>query len=229
MGTPPPGPAVTVTGASCRLRPSPAALAVRLDGLRASDGAALDALIAKLPEPPWDAEVAVDDPVVGLLTARGFTPLWRGVLLARSVEGVPSPTAAGAEFVEYRNEWAPAFTPAEAEAMRDVPAFAELGSPSGYEWGGGHGAFWMARDAKGRVLGFAHAELPDGWIDWFGVVPSARRQGIGRGLVRALAMHVRAEGGTHLVCLAPEDGDAVPFLRAQGFTERGRRVTLIRR
>lgn len=229
MGTPPPGPAVNVNGASCRLRPSPTALAVRLEGLRARDGAALDELLGRLPEPPWDAEVAIDDALVGLLTSRGFETYARGAVLARPAEGVPSGHVVGIEYVPYRNDWAEAFGIAEAAAMEGVAAFRELGSPSGYEWGEGQGAFWIARDSGGHLLGFAHADLPDGWIDWLGVVPEYRRLGIGRGLVAAVARHVREANGTHLVAFAEDGTDAGAFLRRLGFTERGRRALLIKR
>ena len=229
MGTPPPGPAVNVTGATCRLRPSPTALAVRLEGLRARDGAALDALLARLPEPPWDAEVAIDDALVGLLTARGFEVYARGAVLARPADGVRAAHAVGVEYVPYRNEWAEAFTAAESAAMEGTAALRELGSPSGYEWGEGQGAFVIARDQGGHVLGFAHADLPDGWVDWLGVVPDARRWGIGSGLVAAVAREVMGANGTHLVAFAEDGTDAAPFLRRLGFTERGRRALLIRR
>lgn len=229
MGTPHAGPAVTADGASCRLRPSPTAFALRLEGLRARDGAALDAVLAQLPEPPWDAEVAVDDALVGLLGQRGFEVYAKGAVMARPVDGVPTGHVVGVEYVPYRNDWAEAFTLAEAAAMQGVAAFRELGSPSGYEWGEGQGAFWIARDAEGHLLGFAHAELPDGWIDWLGVVPESRRRGIGTGLVAAVARHVREAHGTHLVAFAEDGTDAGAFLRRLGFSERGRRALLIRR
>ncbi|MCC6831648.1 MAG: GNAT family N-acetyltransferase [Thermoleophilia bacterium] len=229
MGTPHTGPSVTADGAGCRLRPSPTAYAVRLEGLRARDGAALDALLKQLPEPPWDAEVAVDDALVGLLGQRGFEVYAKGAVMARPVDGVPKGHAVGIEFVPYRNDWAEAFTLAETAAMEGVAAFRELGSPSGYEWGEGQGAFWIARDAKGRLLGFAHADLPDGWIDWLGVVPDARRQGIGRGLIAAVARQVGEASGTHLVAFAEDGTAAAAFLGRLGFTERGRRALLIRR
>lgn len=229
MGEPPTGPAVTVPGAACRLRPSPTALAVRLDGLRARDGAALDALLARLPEPPWDAEVPADDDLVRLLSSRGFAPYASGALMARPVEGVPPPSHVdGVEVVPYRNEWAAAFTAAEADALAGTSALAEIGSPSGYEWGEGQGAFVVARRRDGGIAGFAHADLPDGWVDWLGVVPDRRRRGVGRALMAAVAERVRAARGTHLVCVA-ETADAAAFLRALGFAERGRRTRLIRR
>jgi GNAT superfamily N-acetyltransferase len=229
MGEAPTGPAVTVPGAACRLRPSPTAAAVRLDGLRARDGAALDALASRLPEPPWDAEVPSGDPLEGVLRSRGFEVYAQGALMARPVEGLPPPSHVdGVEILPYRNEWATPFGDAERAAMDGLAAFRELGSPSGYEWGEGQGAFVVARRRDGSIAGFAHADLPDGWLDWMGVVPDRRRRGIGRALVQAIGERVRAANGTHVVGFA-ETADAAAFLRALGFTERGRRTLLIRR
>lgn len=229
MGTTPTGPAVAAPGAACRLRPSPTALAVRLEGLRARDLLSLDALVAKLPEPPWDAEVAADDPLVSLLTARSFEPYATGAVLARPVQGVPAPRPPqGVEIVDYTNDRGAEFTAAEALAMEGTAAFRELGSPSGYEWGEGHGAFVVAR-RRGEIVGFAHADLPDGWIDWLGVIPDARGTGVGRALVGAVAQRVQAAQGTHLVAFAEDGGAAGAFLQRLGFTPRGRRTLLIRR
>lgn len=229
MGTTPTGPAVVAPGAACRLRPSPTALAVRLEGLRARDLLSLDALTAKLPEPPWDAEVASDDPLLGLLAARSFEPYATGTVMARAVEGIPAPRRPETvDIVDYTNDRAAEFTVAEAAAMEGSAAFRELGSPSGYEWGEGHGAFVIAR-RRGEIIGFAHADLPDGWVDWLGVVPAARGIGVGRALIGAVAERVRAAQGTHLVAFAEDAGDGAPFLQALGFTPRGRRTLVIRR
>jgi GNAT superfamily N-acetyltransferase len=230
MGTPPLGPAVTAPGASCRLRPSPTAPAVRLDGLLARDRAALDALADQLPEPPWDVEVGGDDTeLLGLLTARGFTEYARGTLYARSADGILAPRVPGIELVAYDNAWADAFTAAEATAMQGLAAFAELGSPSGYEWGAGQGSFRIARTTGGRLVGFAHADLPDGVVDWFGVVPEERRKGIGRLLMAGLARDVASARGTHLLAFAEDATPGGPFLTRLGFQARGRRILLIRR
>jgi len=230
MGTPPLGPAVTAPGGSCRLRPSPTALAVRLDGLQARDQGALDALLDQLPEPPWDVEVNADDTeVLGLLAGRGFTEYARGTLYARGVDGIAAPRVPGIEIVSYDNDWAPAFTAAEARAMQGLAAFAELGSPSGYEWGAGEGSFKIARTTDGHLLGFAHADLPDGVLDWCGVVPDARRRGIGRLLIAGVARDVANARGTHLLAFAEDGTPAGPFLARLGFQARGRRVLVIRR
>lgn len=223
------GPTVRVPGASCRLRPSPTALAVRLDGVRADNDDALAALTAQLPDPPWDADVVADDPVVGVLTRAGFERYADGVLVAREVGGVPAPAPPGSlEVVDYRNEMAAAFVAAEAQAMEGLAAFRELGSPSGYEWGEGHGVFLVARQ-RGALVGFVHADLPDGMIDWMGVVPSARRHGVGRALVEHLADRVRAARGTHLMAFAENGGAAPAFFAALGFATKSRRTLLIAR
>jgi GNAT superfamily N-acetyltransferase len=230
MGTPPLGPAVTAPGATCRLRPSPTALAVRLEGLQARDTAALDALIAQLPEPPWDVEVnAGETELLEILAARGFTAYARGALYARTAEGLTAPRVPGIELVTYDNAWAPAFAAAEAEAMQGLAALAELGSPSGYEWGAGQGSFRIARTPEGRLVGFAHADLPDGVVDWFGVVPAERRTGIGRLLMAGVARDVVAANGTHLLAFAQDGTPAGPFLGRIGFQARGRRVLMIHR
>jgi GNAT superfamily N-acetyltransferase len=230
METPPVGPAVTAPGATCRLAPSPTALAIRLEGLQARDGAALDALLDQLSEPPWDVEIDADDAALRqLLESRGFVEYARGSLFARSAEGLRAPRIPGIEVVPYENQWAPAFTAAEAEAMDGLAAFGELGSPSGYEWGAGQGSFRIARTTEGRVVGFAHANLPDGLIDWIGVVPAARRTGVGRLLVAQAARDVLEVRGTHLLAFAEDGTDAGGFFGRLGFRARARRVLMIHR
>jgi GNAT superfamily N-acetyltransferase len=230
METPPLGPAVSAPGATCRLRPSPAALAIRLDGLQARDGAALDALLEQLQDPPWDVEVNADDAdLIRILASRGFTEYARGSLYVRSAEALSAPRVPGIEVVRYDNDWAPAFTAAEADAMDGIAAFTELGSPSGYEWGAGQGSFRIARTTEGRVVGFAHADLPDGVIDWMGVVPAMRRTGIGRLLLAHVARDVGEARGTHLLAFAQDGTNAPPFLGRLGFRSRGRRALLIHR
>jgi GNAT superfamily N-acetyltransferase len=223
------GPPVTAAGAACRLRPSPTAIAVRLEGLRATDGPGLDALLAQLPEPPWDAEVTSDDPLVGLLIERGFTRYANGAIYARPAQGMSRAfPVGGVELMSYVSAMADDFAAAEARAMDGLATFTELGSPSPYQWGEGDGAFVVAVRGK-EILGFAHADMPDGWIDWMGVVPEARRAGIGTLLVNALAETVRNQRATHLVAFA-EDGTQGPaFLRALGFARKGARTLLIRR
>lgn len=223
------GPAVHSAGASCRLRPSPTAIAVRLEGLRSPNGAALDGLLAQLPEPPWDVEIPPDDPVVGLLVERGFEAYARGAVYARPAEGLPKafPTG-GIELMSYVNAMADDFAVAEAKAMQGLAVFTELGSPSPYQWGEGHGAFVVAVRGQ-EILGFAHADMPDGWIDWLGVVPDARKTGIGRLLVNALAETVRNARGTHLAAFVEDGTEGSGFASRLGFARKGARTLLIRR
>ena len=113
--------------------------------------------------------------------------------------------------------------------MDGLAAFRELGWPSGYEWGAGQGSFRIARTTEGRVVGFAHANLPDGLIDWIGVVPGSRRGGIGRLLVSQVARDVLEVRGTHLLAFAEDGTGADAFLARLGFRARGRRMLLIYR
>ncbi len=69
--------------------------------------------------------------------------------------------------------------------------------------------------------------VPEGWINWLGVAPDARRRGIGRLLVADLARQVGEARGTHLAAVVEADGDGQAFLRALGFKERGARRTLM--
>jgi len=221
---------VAVEGASCQPGPSPTSRALRLEGLRADGLPALRALLAELAPPPWDAEVAADDPVGGLLLAEGFEPYAQVAVMARPVEGVRRPPFVPGVSVEpYKNEWSEAFTAAEQMSMEGLAVFAEMGQPTGYEGAEGFDAFSVARDER-DMLGFAQAMLPEGWINWMGVVPDKRRQGVGSLLIADLARQVREARGTHLAALVQVDTPGQAFLRALGFKERGaRRTLLIRR
>ena len=73
------------------------------------------------------------------------------------------------------------------------------------------------------MLGFAQAMLPEGWINWMGVVPDARRRGIGRLLIADIARQVRRRprhppGGPVEV-----DTPGQAFLAALGLPGAGRR------
>jgi ribosomal protein S18 acetylase RimI-like enzyme len=216
-----------VAGASCSPGPSPTARALRLEGLRAEGTGALRALLAKLPDPPWDAEVADGDELGPMLAAEGFEPYARMAVMARAIEGLPrAPHVPGVSVEPYRNEWAEEFAAAEAQAMEGLAAFREMGQPTGYESAEGFDAFAVVRD-PGGLLGFAQAMVPEGWINWMGVVPAARRRGLGRVLVGELARQVREARGTHLAALVEVDTPGQAFLRALGFQERGARRSLV--
>ncbi len=219
-----------MTGASCQPGPSPTARALRLDGLRCDGPEALAALLERLSDPPWDAEVADEDPLGALLAAQGFEQYARMVVMARPIAGLPrAPHVAGVRVEPYRNEWAEAFTAAEAMAMEGLSVFREMGQPTGYEEAEGFDAFSVARDDR-DLLGFAQAMLPEGWINWLGVVPHKRRGGVGHLLVSDLARQVAEARGTHLAALVEADTDGQRFLTALGFRERGgRRTLMIRR
>ena len=220
---------VTVPGASCRPGPSPSAKATRLDGLRAERPAAVEALLAAVGDGPYDIAVAPDDPLVGILTAAGFAPYARTVVVARRLDSFrKDPPPLGTTIEPYKNEWAESFTAAEAAAMADFSFFREVGAPTGFETAAGWGAFFAARQGD-TVVGFAQAELPSGWINWMGVVPDQRRKGIGRALIGAVALAVRDAIGSHLVAEVDDTPDALAFWEKQGFRQRTRQVSLIRR
>ena len=127
----------------------------------------------------------------------------------------------------YRNEWSEAFQNAERMAMEGLAAFAEMGQPTGYEEAEGFDAFAVARDQR-DMLGFAQAMVPEGWINWMGVVPDARRQGVGAPAGRRhRPAGARGRRGTHLAALVEVDTPGQPFLAALGFRERGQRRTLM--
>lgn len=216
-----------MAGASCQAGPSPTARALRLEGLRADGPGPLRALLGRVGDPPWDAEVADGDPLAGLLGGEGFEPYARVAVMARPIEGLPRPPFVPGVSVEpYRNDWAEAFANAEAMAMEGLAAFREMGQPTGYEQAEGFDAFSVVRDER-DMLGFAQAMVPEGWINWLGVVPEARRRGLGRMLVADLARQVREARGTHLAATVEVDTPGAAFLAALGFRERGQRRTLL--
>lgn len=147
--------------------------------------------------------------------------------MARSADNLPrAPYVPGVAVEPYRNEWAEEFAVVEAAAMDGVAAFAEMGQPTGYESAEGFDAFVAARGERG-LQGFAQAMLPEGWINWLGVAPEARRRGIGRLLMADLARRVREARGTHLAAMVEVDTPGQAFLQALGFRERGSRRTLM--
>lgn len=220
---------VSVPGASCRPGPSPSAKATRLDGLRAESPAALSALLAAVGDPPYDVAVPHDDPLVGMAQAAGFEPYARTVVVARRIDGYrKEPAPHGTSIEPYQNDWADAFTAAEAAAMADFSFFREVGSPTGFETAAGWGAFYAARQGD-EIVGFVQAEMPSGWINWIGVVPEHRRTGIGRALVGQIAVAVRDAVGSHIVAEIDDTPENLVFWEKQGFKARTRTVSLIKR
>ena len=95
--------------------------------------------------------------------------------------------------------------------------------------------YYIRRDAEapkvaeqdGKVVGFMLGEVrggefgleePTGWIEFFGVDPSARGGGIGRRLVEAMLDHFRSRGA-HVArtVVATRDAEISSFLKANGF------------
>jgi len=192
--------------------------------------AALRSLLASLAEPPpWDVQLDAGDPAVGLLLSEGFETYAETVLAARRLEGMKvAPHVSGIEIVPYRNAWAEGFAEAEALAMTDDPFYREMAPDTGFAAAEGYGAFFVARAAD-RIVAFAQAAVPEGWINWMGVVPDERRRGIAREVLGEVAREVAAGRGTHLTCETAPGSDGHRFLVAQGFRDHGRQVYLIRR
>ncbi len=163
-----------------------------------------------------------------MLAAHGFETYARAVPMARSLQGMPRPPGVAYEIVPYRNAWADAFAEAQDAAMADLAVAREMGTPTGYETAEGFDAFVVAKDGD-RILGFAQAALPEGWINWLGVVPEARRQGLGSRLVGELAKAVAAARGTHLAALVEQGTPGQAFLAKLGFRAKSPRVLMIRR
>jgi ribosomal protein S18 acetylase RimI-like enzyme len=82
-------------------------------------------------------------------------------------------------------------------------------------------------DLDGKVVGFMLGEVrggefgleePTGWIEFFGVDPSARGSGIGRRLTDALLAHFRSQGARIArTVVATRDKEIDTFIRAMGF------------
>jgi ribosomal protein S18 acetylase RimI-like enzyme len=221
--------AVRVDGAACRPGPSPSSKATRLDGLRAESPGALEALLVAVGEPPYDIALPNDDPLVGLVQSTGFAPYARTVVVARRIDGFrKEPAPPGVKLEPYKNDWAEQFSAAEAAAMADFSFFREVGSPTGFETAEGWGTFYVARQGE-EIVGFVQAEMPSGWINWIGVVPDQRRRGIGRALVGQVAIAVRDAVGSHIVAEVDDVPENLIFWEKQGFKQRTRTISLIRR
>jgi ribosomal protein S18 acetylase RimI-like enzyme len=172
--------------------------------------------------------VAADDPVAGMLAAHGFETYAQMVPMARPLQGMPRAPGVPLELVPYRNEWAEAFAEAQDAAMGELAVAREMGTPTGYETAEGFDAFVVAKQGE-RILGFAQAALPEGWINWLGVVPEARRQGLGSALVGEIAKAVAAARGTHLAALVEQGTPGQAFLAKLGFRGKSPRLLMIRR
>lgn len=82
-------------------------------------------------------------------------------------------------------------------------------------------------EVDGKVVGFMLGEVrggefgldePTGWIEFFGVDPSVRGGGIGRGLTEALLGHFRSRGAKIArTMVAERDAEIDAFLRRMGF------------
>lgn len=83
-------------------------------------------------------------------------------------------------------------------------------------------------EASARDVGiFGYYRHPDDvpgrfWIGWLGVVPEARRKGVGAQLLNVLAREVARSGAKELwVYTEPDNHPAIEFYRANGMDPRG--------
>lgn len=220
---------IEVPGASCVAGPSPSAKATRIDKLRAESPAALAALLAKVGDGPLDIALPNESELIPMVREAGFEPYANTMIVARRIDGFrKDPAPVGVQIEPYSNDWAESFTKAEAEAMADFSLFKEVGSPTGFEQAAGWGTFLAAR-RDGEVVGFVQAEMPTGWINWIGVVPSERRQGLGRAMVGEIALAVRDAVGSHLCAEIDDSPESEAFWKTLGFTGKSKTVSLIRR
>lgn len=149
--------------------------------------------------------------------------------MVRPIEGLPAaPHVTGVVIEPYRNEWAAELAQAEREALDGVPKFVELGQPSGYEGAAGFDCFVVARRGP-SIVGFVQAQMPEGWVNWMGVVPDERRNGIGRELIAEVGRAVSAARGTHIGAEVDSHGPGPAFWSALGARERGRLICMIHR
>ena len=173
--------------------------------------------------------MASGDPLIPMLTSLGFEQYGDTATWVASVDALkPALHVSGVTIDPYRNEWADDFQEAERLSLAETSAFAEIGQPSGYEGAEGFDAFVVAR-RRGQIVGFAQAQLPEGWINWMGVVPTERRRGIGRLLIDAVARSVRQARGTHVGAEVDANGAAPALWRAVGGSEKGHRTLLAHR
>jgi ribosomal protein S18 acetylase RimI-like enzyme len=79
----------------------------------------------------------------------------------------------------------------------------------------GHVVGFMLGEVRGGEFGL---EEPTGWVEFFGVDPSSREKGVGRGLIEALLSHFRSKGA-HVArtMVAAQDKDIAAFITAMGF------------
>ncbi|GAB2485239.1 GNAT family protein [Jatrophihabitans fulvus] len=83
-----------------------------------------------------------------------------------------------------------------------------------------------AEDADGSLLGWAGVMVVDDTAEILtvGVVPHARRGGIGRALLAALLDHARGEGATEIFLEVRQDNDAaITLYETEGFAPLGLR------
>ncbi len=221
---------VEAGGATCQVAPSPTARAARLENVRARDAAEVAALLNALPvDMPWDVAIEPTDPVGPLLRDAGFAPYATTFRASRPIEGLAEGDPAdGVRLLTYANDMATRYEDAEREALEGLATFKEMGRPTGYAQGAGHGDFTVALRGD-RIIGFCFTQVPEGIIWWLGVVPDERRKGVGRMLVAAAARAVRTAGGTHMLAEPEATPEAKGFLGALRFRERGTRDLLIKK
>lgn len=164
-----------------------------------------------------------------MLEGAGFRRYGELVTWVVSVDKLkPAPHVSGVVVNKYRNALSEGFQEAERLALTGSAAFDEIGQPSGYEGAEGFDTFVVAQRGD-TIVGFAQAQLPEGWINWMGVIPAERRRGIGRLLIAEIARAVRQARGTHVGADVDTGGPGPLLWRAVGAAEKGRRVLMINR
>lgn len=168
-------------------------------------------------------------PAEALFACRGLRRFFAEDIMGIDVAGsLPRPVwPASTTVVEWSDETAARFHAAYHAAFRERPGFPHL---SAREWiddtaeDEGFRADWslLAHRAGVGDLGFVTAAT--GWIVQVGVVPAARRGGLGAALVIEALRRMRAGGVDRALLAVNVDNPAARLYRRLGFSSQGRRA-----
>lgn len=173
---------------------------------------------------------SVTPAVAALFATRGLHPsfaeeIMRFDLTAHALPAVVWP--AGTALLQWSDGTAPRFHAVYDAAFRDRPGFPNL---SARQWmtdttqDDGFRPDWsvLATHPDQGDVGFVTAAT--GWIVQVGVVPGARRLGLGAALVGEVLSRMRAAGAGQVLLDVNVDNPARHLYRRLGFTVRGRRA-----